>query len=896
MPHSFVIAKFLPQRSADWTSYYGLEKAASLKTLPFLALRVSRTDIGMQDMGRQGQFLFAISSEKPTGVNDGCYFALGSSLNIERKMLCVEPSLYPGGRTLYVHTFPRLLEDAQFQISPVTVPHLPHRLDESSFLAFCGSVLDVYAKFLKCANDAHSSGGSEPVEDGWDSWSGQSPYEYRHDRGGYVFEYLDPQNFDTSTAVEATSIYQDLLLYNQLAADYSWMGITAAVKWALKSRDHFCAYGVRRCGVQGYSFIENLPTFDANLKAHALTLWSMKIPFDGDPPVVDNASGTEEVDWDDGPDVDLDFVPDYVPPVSASSTRAIAFDVFGTILDRDGAINEAMRLLSPTHPDNRRLSKVYLECELMRHRDHTDAPYHDIVRHALQDVCSILKAPPSEAVLREAIQTVLQPGFYADAEAAVKTLLVQGYVLSCLPIPGAESFSLSQLPSGLNLHDQPAPLSDLFGQNPSIFPDLFARCRLKCGTIDRTQILVVTSSRYRVMEPASLAGFPTILVQRPGCLESEVKLGTSDPTPTIDGLQVLQIQLQNLSAHRRSPVEHTPICVKEFRICGMYQVTKLLGMGSFGNVSSAFHVLTGSEVAIKMEVPSGTPTAPVVLPYEAVVYDLLRGHPGIPTCKWSGINRGSHVLILDQVGANLQQLRRFCRGELSLKTVVMLAVEMLDRIEFVHSRGVILRDIKPENFAMGVGENSRVVYLFDFGLAKLYVDPYTGTHIPFREGRIGLGTPRYASYNVHFGREQGRRDDLEALGNVLLFLLHGRLPWQGVYSPSLEAKLLRMGEMKSGSAFRDLLARSPVEFTAYFDHCRGLKFDEKPNYALLRQLFSQIMAREGWTESTRFDWEDASSPKGVLLPEEYQLDIRFTKKDVSTLQYVGPYIHYAQFN
>ncbi|KAG2071481.1 kinase-like protein [Suillus decipiens] len=897
MPHSLIVAKFIPQRSATWTSYYGLEKAASLKSHPFLALRVSRTDIGMQDFGHQGQFLFAISPKKPTGVNDGCYFALGSSLDKGKKMLRVEPPLLPGGRTLYVHTFPRLLEDTEFKPSPETVPHILHRLDEPSYLTFCRSVMEVYETFVrqKSAKDTQSSGGSDPVEDGWDSWSGESQREYLNRRAGYVFEYLEPQTFNLSTVTaEPTSIHQDLLLYNQLAADYSWMGVTAAVKWAMKSRASFRAHGIRRNGhlMSGSSFVGNLPTFNESLKAHALTLWSTRIPFDGDPPVADN---TEEVfDWDDGPCVDLDFVPDYVPPISAPSASVIAFDLFGTIFDRDSAVNEAMRLLSPTHPDRRRLSEVYLECELMRHRDNPDALYTDIVQHALVDVCTFLGVSLSEVLLREAVQTILQPGLYADAEAAVRTLLDQGYTVVGLPIPDAQSFSLPQLPSGLTVDDRPAPLSALFTQNSSMFSDLLERCRLACGTAERTQVLVVTSSRYRVMEPASVAGFPTVLVQRPGCLESEVKLGTSDPTPTIDGLQVLQIQLQNLSAHRRSPVEHTPICVKEFRICGMYQVTKLLGMGSFGNVSSAFHVLTGSEVAIKMEVPSGTPTAPVVLPYEAVVYDLLRGHPGIPTCKWSGINRGSHVLILDQVGANLQQLRRFCRGELSLKTVVMLAVEMLDRIEFVHSRGVILRDIKPENFAMGVGENSRVVYLFDFGLAKLYVDPYTGTHIPFREGRIGLGTPRYASYNVHFGREQGRRDDLEALGNVLLFLLHGRLPWQGVYSPSLEAKLLRMGEMKSGSAFRDLLARSPVEFTAYFDHCRGLKFDEKPNYALLRRLFGQIVVREGLAENTRFDWEDGSPHKGMLVPEEYKLDVQFTKNDVSTLQYVGPYMYYAQ--
>ncbi|KAG2741339.1 kinase-like protein [Suillus brevipes Sb2] len=350
------------------------------------------------------------------------------------------------------------------------------------------------------------------------------------------------------------------------------------------------------------------------------------------------------------------------------------------------------------------------------------------------------------------------------------------------------------------------------------------------------------------------------------------------------------MQLNTSSALHPSPVEHTPSRIKEFRVCGMYQVTALLGIGSFGNVSSAFHVLTGSEVAVKLEIPADEPTAPVVLPYETLVYGLLHGYPGIPSCKWSGMRGGAHFLVLDRAGANLEQLRRVCRGELSLKTVVKLAIEMLDRIEFVHSRGLVLRDIKPENFAMGIGEKSDIVYLFDFGLAKLYVDPSTGTHIPFREGRVGLGTPRYASYNVHFGRvEQGRRDDLEAVGNVLLYLLHGRLPWQGIYAPSIEAKLLRIGEMKAGSPFRDLLARSPVEFTTYFDHCRGLKFDEKPDYALLRQLFSQMMVREGWTEDARFDLEDASPRKGTLLPEEYKLDVRFTKDDVSTLQFVSRY-------
>jgi casein kinase 1 len=316
----------------------------------------------------------------------------------------------------------------------------------------------------------------------------------------------------------------------------------------------------------------------------------------------------------------------------------------------------------------------------MRHRDNPDALYTDVVRQALGDVCAFLGAPLSEELLHEAVQTILQPGLYADAEAAVRTLLDQGFTVIGLPIPDAQSFSLPRLPSGPIVDDQPAPLSNLFSQNPSMFSDLLEHRRLACGTVERTHVLVATSSHYRVMEPASVAGFPTALVQRPGCLESEAKLGTSDPTLAVDGLQALQMQLQKLSALHPSPVEHTPSRVKEFCVCGIYQVTTLLGMGSFGgftcipfsvsnwlmssvvtgNVSSAFHVLTGSEVAVKMEIPADEPTAPEVLPYEILVYGLLRGYPGIPSYKWSGMKGGAHFLVLDRVGANLEQLRRVC--------------------------------------------------------------------------------------------------------------------------------------------------------------------------------------------------------------------------------------------
>ncbi|OBZ65315.1 Casein kinase I [Grifola frondosa] len=174
-----------------------------------------------------------------------------------------------------------------------------------------------------------------------------------------------------------------------------------------------------------------------------------------------------------------------------------------------------------------------------------------------------------------------------------------------------------------------------------------------------------------------------------------------------------------------------------------------------------------------VEMPPEEEGKVATIPHEAALHKLLRGHYAFPCIFWSGIDGGAHVMIMERLGATLEQLRRFCRGRFSLKTVCMLAEQMITSIEFAHSHGIIIRDIKPENFAMGIGQCADVVYLFDVGLGKLYIDPTTGLHKPFREGRVGVGTPRYSSPNVHAEKEQGRRDDIISLGHSLLYLLQG---------------------------------------------------------------------------------------------------------------------------
>ena len=201
-------------------------------------------------------------------------------------------------------------------------------------------------------------------------------------------------------------------------------------------------------------------------------------------------------------------------------------------------------------------------------------------------------------------------------------------------------------------------------------------------------------------------------------------------------------------------------------IAGKFQVSEKIGSGSFGDIYMGTNVQTGAPVAIKLE--SVRAQHPLLV-FESKLYKLISNGMQIPSVHWYGVEGDYNVMVIDLLGPSLEDLFNYCDRKFTQKTIAAIGQQMIDAIEYVHSRGFLHRDIKPENFLMGVQKKAGDVYIIDFGLAKRYRNPRTSQHIPFRNDRKLTGTARYVSINTHRGIEQSRRDDLEAIGQRLRF-------------------------------------------------------------------------------------------------------------------------------
>ncbi|KAK5069424.1 hypothetical protein LTR51_008674 [Lithohypha guttulata] len=301
--------------------------------------------------------------------------------------------------------------------------------------------------------------------------------------------------------------------------------------------------------------------------------------------------------------------------------------------------------------------------------------------------------------------------------------------------------------------------------------------------------------------------------------------------------------------------------MRALRIGDRYQLVQLLGEGSFGKVYLGCDAETGDEVAIKLE---HCKVDPSLLDEEIRVYQSLQSKPGFPRVFWHGWQDSFQVMVFELLGPNLEDLFCYCGGTFSLKTTLMLADQLLHRFESLHAANYLHRDVKPENFLLGIGYRGNTVYMTDMGLA-IYRQPVALRTAPgpprslvscdraLREPSL-LGTCRYASINAHFGIPQSPYDDLEALGYMLVYFMTGALPWQGLKTATRAEKNRHVLEMKQALEVEELCQELPSAFATYLIYVRSQDEADKPDYRHLRNLFRRLFHQEGFQYDHVYDW------------------------------------------
>ncbi|CAD8089597.1 unnamed protein product [Paramecium primaurelia] len=295
-------------------------------------------------------------------------------------------------------------------------------------------------------------------------------------------------------------------------------------------------------------------------------------------------------------------------------------------------------------------------------------------------------------------------------------------------------------------------------------------------------------------------------------------------------------------------------------IADKFILLEKVGQGSFGYIFKTENCETKEIVATKFEKrenkSNGTTS---MLVREIKVLLELGGLEGFPQIQYYGRDENYNYCMITYLGHNLEYLLRRSKG-FSQLSCLKLSIQLIERLESLHNKNIIHRDLKPENMVIGYID-THIIYLIDFGLAK-YFKESNGQHIPLSDKKGIIGTARYASIAAHQGFEQSRKDDLESLAYVLIYLNLGKLPWMNLQIADKHEKYKAIYEMKKNVKLELLTEGLPQCYLLLLQHAKSREFSESPNYAFLKDQFRKaINDKESEESFYMFDWEKLAEVK-----------------------------------
>ena len=296
-----------------------------------------------------------------------------------------------------------------------------------------------------------------------------------------------------------------------------------------------------------------------------------------------------------------------------------------------------------------------------------------------------------------------------------------------------------------------------------------------------------------------------------------------------------------------------------------YKLIRKLGQGSFGSIYEAQSNYSNKLYAVKIE---DMKQEQFILEEESAILSYLN-IPQIPKIKSFGYSGSFIILVMELLGKSLDKIfNELPSKKMSIRCVCNIAYQLLYIFELMHNNNIIHRDIKPANIAIGREEKSKYIYLLDFGLSKKYRSSKTKKHFPFTQGKKLIGNARYSSINALNGNTQSRRDDLESLGYLLLYLLLGRLPWQGYISHSKEDKYYKIKQIKNQTTPEELCEGLPPQFEEYIKYTRNLEYEQDPDYNYLRNLFLSVLKKYNWEFDYYYDWDQVGLTNSEVKAKE----------------------------